>query len=99
MATREISTALTPLVQNKAVAELTRTGLSILLVYSVHYGTTKTYSMICVPSGLLGYFFGLVTLGSPWCKLMLEIMKVTENQYSTVILIILSRLFMQALGV
>lgn len=99
MATREISTALAPLVQNKALAELTRTGLSILLVYSVHYGTTKTYSMICVPSGVLGYLFGLVTLGSPWCKLMLEIMKITENQYSTVILIILSRLFMQALGV
>lgn len=99
MATREITTALTPLIQNKVLAELTRTGLSILLVYSTHYGATKSYSMICVPSGVLGYFFGLVTLGSPWCKLLLEIMKVTENQYSTVILIVLSRLLMQVLGV
>ena len=99
MATREITTALAPLVQNKAVAELTRTGLSILLVYSTHYASAKTYNMICVPSGVLGYIFGLVTLGSPWCKLLLEIMKVTENQYSTVILIVLSRLLMQALGV
>ncbi len=97
--TRTYTTALAPLIKNTGLAELTRTGLSILLVYSTHYGTTKAYSMICVPDGLLGFIFGFVTLGSPWCKLMLEIMKVTENQYSTIILIILSRLLMQAVGI
>ncbi len=97
--TRDYTTALTPLIQNKTLAELTRTGLSILLVYSTHYGATKAYSLICVPDGVLGFLFGFVTLGSPWCKLLLEIMKVTDSQYSTIILIVLSRLIMQAVGI
>ncbi len=55
--------------------------------------------MVCVPDGLSGYLFGFITTASPWCKFMLELMKVTENQYSTIILIVLSSLIMQVLRV
>jgi hypothetical protein len=85
--------------ENKLINELIKTGGSILAVYSVHYATAKSYNLVCVPGGVTGFLFGFVTTASPWCKFMLEIMKVTENQYSTIILIVLSRLFMQALGV
>lgn len=84
---------------NKVVSELIKTGGSILAVYSIHYGTAKSYNLVCVPSGVAGFLFGFVTTASPWCKFMLELMKVTENQYSTIILIVLSRVIMQALGV
>jgi hypothetical protein len=82
-----------------AASELTKTGLSILIVYSAHYGATKTYNLICVPNGLVGFLFGFVTTASPWCKFLLELMKLTENQYSTIILLIFSRLILQGLGI
>jgi hypothetical protein len=85
--------------QNEALHELAKTGLSVLLVYSTHYGTTKLYNTVCVPDGFVGYLFGFVTTASPWCKFMLELMKVTENQYSTIILIVLSRLVLKLLGI
>ena len=84
---------------NTLLSDFTKTGLSILMVYSAHYGTTKFYNVVCVPDGFTGYLFGFITTASPWCKLSLELMKLTENQYSTIILIVLSTLFMKALGV
>jgi hypothetical protein len=69
------------------------------MVYSTHYGSAKLYNLVCVPNGVLGYLFGFVTTASPWCRLILEVMKLTENQYSTIILIVLSRLIMKLLGV
>lgn len=95
--------ATAPLVQyltkNFAVSELTKTGLTIFVVYSAHYTTAKLYNIVCVPNGVAGFLFGFVTTASPWCKFMLELMKLTENQYSTIILIVLSRLVLQALGI
>jgi hypothetical protein len=82
-----------------AISELTKTGLSILIVYSAHYAATKTYTLVCVPNGILGFFFGFVTTASPWCKFILELMKLTENQYSTIILLLFSRLILQGLGI
>ena len=84
---------------NTLLSDFTKTGLSILMVYSSHYGATKFYNTICVPDGLSGFFFGFITTASPWCRLSLELMKLTENQYSTIILIVLSALFMKALRV
>ena len=96
MASSPEATAIVP--HKSVVSELKKTGLSILMVYSTHYGATKLYNVVCVPNGFLGYLFGFVTTASPWCRLLLEIMKLTENQYSTIILIVLSRLVMQVLG-
>jgi len=86
-------------IRKPILSELAKTGASIVLVYSTHYASSKVYNLVCVPGGFLGYLFGFVTTASPWCRLILEIMKLTENQYSTIILIVLSRLLMQALGV
>lgn len=99
MATPEPPPTNTLITKEDALSELRRTGLSALLVYSTHYGCTKLYNVICVPDGLVGYFFGLITTSSPWCRLTLEVMKLTENQYSTIILIVFSRLIMKALGI
>ena len=89
----------TYLTKNYAVSELTKTGLSILFVYSAHYSATKVYNIVCVPDGVSGFFFGFVTTASPWCRFLLELMKLTENQYSTIILIVFSRLILQGLGI
>jgi hypothetical protein len=80
-------------------SELTKVGISILVVYSTHYAATKSYSLVCVPNGWQGYLWGFITTSSPWCRLILEVMKVTENQYSTIILLVLSRLLLQGLGI
>jgi len=79
--------------------KLIKVGGSILFIYSLHYGTAKGYNLVCVPDGLSGYLFGFITTASPWCKFMLEFMKVTENQYSTIILIVLSGIIMQLIRV
>ncbi len=99
MTDTESSSIFTLLKKNEALHELAKTGLSVLLVYSTHYGTAKLYNTICVPDGFMGYLFGFVTTASPWCKFMLELMKVTENQYSTIILVVLSRGIMKLLGI
>ena len=79
--------------------ELFKTLLAILLVYSTHYGTSKIYDNVCVPDGLTGYLQGLITTSSPWCRMALDIMKTTENHYSSVILVGLSRIFLAGIGV
>jgi hypothetical protein len=87
------------LTKNFTASELTKTGISILIVYSAHYGATKLYNIVCVPDGFSGFLFGFVTTASPWCKFMLELMKLTENQYSTIVLVLFSRLILQGLGI
>jgi hypothetical protein len=81
------------------VKELFKMILSVILVYSTHYGTAKIYDNICVPDGISGYLQGFITTSSPWCKMALEIMKSTENHYSTVILVGLSRLLLAGVGI
>lgn len=97
MSTPPLSTALVPVAP--VLPELAKTGLSIVMVYTTHYSSTKLYNLVCVPNGIAGYFFGFLTTASPWCKLLLELMKLTENQYSTVILIVFSRILLKAMGV
>jgi hypothetical protein len=85
--------------ENTLASDLFKAGLSITLVYSTHYGAAKLYNAVCVPDGLYGYASGFITTASPWCRLLLEVMKLTENQYSSIILIVLSGVIMKALGV
>jgi hypothetical protein len=99
MADPQETTLLTKITSSTLSNKLMKVGGSILLIYSLHYGTAKGYNLVCVPDGFSGYLFGFVTTASPWCKFMLELMKVTENQYSTIILIVLSGIIMQVLGV
>jgi hypothetical protein len=99
MADPQETTLLTKITSSSLSNKLLKVGASIVMIYSLHYGTAKGYNLVCVPDGLSGYLFGFVTTASPWCKFMLEFMKITENQYSTIILVVLSGLIMQALGV
>ena len=79
--------------------ELAKTLLSVVLVYSTHYGTAKIYDNVCVPDGVTGYLQGFITTASPWCKMALDVMKTTENHYSSVILVGLSRLLLSGVGI
>jgi hypothetical protein len=79
--------------------ELGKALLSAILVYTTHYGTAKIYDSVCVPDGVSGYIQGLITTSSPWCKMTLDIMKTTENHYSAVILVGLSRLLLAGIGI
>ena len=99
LAATAIATTVTNIVTSSVVKEMGRTGLSVILVYSSHYGSTKIYDTICVPDGLVGYLQGFITTASPWCRLTLDFMKATENQYGNAILIGLSRLTLGALGI
>ena len=67
--------------------------ISALIAYSAHYGAAKAYSFLCVPSGLLGFFQGMVTSGSPVCQTGLQVMTATQVSYSTTIMMGISRLF------
>ena len=79
--------------------ELMKMLLSVVLVYSANYATSKVYDNLCVPDGLTGYLQGFITTASPWCKMSLDIMKATENHYSSVILVGLSRILLSGVGI
>lgn len=79
--------------------EVAKAGVSVLLVYSTHYGSTKLYDAVCVPDGISGFIQGLITTASPWCKLTLEVMRATENQYTTAVMLGISKIVMGAIGI
>lgn len=62
-----------------------KNGISAIIAYSIHYGTTKFYTAACVPDGLMGYLSGLITTGSPICQMSLQIISNTQVSYSTLI--------------
>lgn len=80
--------------------QLVRTFLSAFLAYSAHFGVTKLYSSICIPSGVYGFFVGGVTTGSSVCSTMLQFMTNTQTAFSTIILTSLSRMIIDsAIGI
>ena len=77
--------------------ELKKTGLSLVLVYGVHYVSTQFYGNICVPSGFQGVLSGFFTTASPWCHIILNTMQLTETSYGTMILTGVTRLVVGSL--
>lgn len=77
--------------------EIVKTGLSLGLVYVTHYGSTKLYDAFCVPDGIAGFLQGMITAASPWCRLTLNIMSMTEESYSSLVLMGVSRVVIGAL--
>ena len=69
---------------------------SAMLAYTTHYGVVKLYNRICVPDGIFGYLQGLVTTGSPVCQAGVQIVSSTQVSYSSVILLTLTRLVLDA---
>lgn len=62
------------------------------LTYSAHYGIAKMYNMVCVPDGLMGYVYGIVSMGSPICQVGLQAMTSTQVSYSSMIMTGITRL-------
>jgi hypothetical protein len=83
----------------KGLQEASKLALSTFIVYSVHFGAVKAYDKFCVPDGVYGYFQGLVTAGSPVCKFALDTITSTQNHYSGVILVGISRLLLGLIGI
>jgi hypothetical protein len=67
---------------------------SALISYTAHYATVKAYSEFCVPTGFQGFLQGLVSAGSPVCQVGLQTISATQVSYSTVIMMGLSRIFL-----
>ena len=76
----------------EAMDELKKTGLSLALVYGVHYVATQIYGNVCVPSGFQGILSGIFTTASPWCHLILNTMQMTETSYGTMVVTGVTRL-------
>jgi hypothetical protein len=71
--------------------------VSALISYTAHYATTKAYSEFCVPTGFQGFLQGLVSAGSPVCQVGVQAISATQVSYSTVIMMGLSRVFLDAI--
>ena len=81
------------------VKETAKLALSTFIVYSTHFGAVKAYDTVCVPDGIYGYLQGLIAAGSPSCKFILDTVTVTQNHYSGVIIVGISRLLLSAIGI
>ena len=71
--------------------------VSALISYTAHYATTKAYSAACVPDGIQGFLQGLVSTGSPVCQIGVQAISATQVSYSTVIMMGLSRIFLDTI--
>jgi hypothetical protein len=76
------------------VEAISKALLSAAIAYSAHYSVAKVYNEFCVPDGLWGYFQGMITTGSPVCKVGMDIMSNTQVSYSTVIVMGVSRIIL-----
>lgn len=64
---------------------------TILLTYSAHYCITKIYNYVCVPDGIQGFLYGLISTGSPICQMGIQAISSTQTSYSSMILMGVSR--------
>lgn len=65
---------------------------SILVSYSVHYAASHLYTATCVPNGILGFFQGLLAVGSPVCKAAQTVADATSTSYASLMAAGVSRL-------
>jgi hypothetical protein len=77
---------------------LAKTALAAAVAYSSHYGITKFYSSVCLPTGVVGFFKGAVTTGSPMCSTAFGMMQQSQVTYSTILLTSLSHLFVDVMS-
>ena len=76
---------------------IAKSALSLLIVYSTHYASIKVYNHVCMADGVWGYFQGIFTTGSPICQGMTQVMAHTQTSYSSIILMGLTRSFIDIL--
>ena len=75
-----------------------KNSATLLLAYTTHYVVAKAYNYVCVPDGVIGFLTGLVSAGSPVCQAGVQIMTNTQISYSSMILMGVSRLFVDAVS-
>jgi len=80
----------------KCMEAILKNTAALLLAYTTHYAVTKAYNYVCVPDGMIGFISGLITVGSPVCQAGIQIMSNTQVSYSSMILVGVSRLFVDA---
>lgn len=60
-------------------------GVTLGLNYGVHYMAASAYNYLCVPHSATDILQSLVTTASPLCSMMLEVMRITQGNYATVL--------------
>lgn len=65
---------------------------SVLVSYTVHYAASHLYTATCVPHGLVGFFRGLLAVGSPVCKAAQTVADATSTSYASLLAAGVSRL-------
>lgn len=74
--------------------EIVKAATSILVTYGTHYGISKFYNEFCIPDGIYGFVQGLLNTGSPVCSIALKYMTISQDSYTTMITMGVSRLFL-----
>jgi hypothetical protein len=65
---------------------VSKTLLTAVLTYAAHYGITKAYSSFCIPNGIEGFLYGMISTGSPVCTVVFNAMSHTQASYGTILL-------------
>ncbi len=76
-----------------------KTIIPVLVAFLLHYLTLRAYNEYCLPAGFGGFFQGFLLSGSPFCKTVLDLSLTFQNNYSHLIVALLTRLIMDMSGV
>jgi hypothetical protein len=75
-----------------------KTAATVLaLNYGAHVGSAYVYSKVCVPQDMMDMARSFVTTASPVCSFLLNVMQVTQNNFTLVVTTTLASLAASAL--
>ena len=60
-------------------------ALSLGLNYGVHYASARLYDLYCIPHSWEGILQSMISVASPACSMMLNVMTATQTNYATII--------------
>ena len=75
-----------------------KTIVPVLVAFLLHYLTLRAYNEYCLPAGFGGFFQGFLLSGSPFCKTVLDLSLTFQNNYSLLIVALLTRFLMDLGG-
>lgn len=66
--------------------EFAKTTASLLgLNYFVHYGSAAVYDMVCKPKTLWDIPYSIVSISSPVCSFVVNVMQLTQNNFAVIV--------------
>lgn len=77
---------------------LFKTLFPMVVAFVLHYVTLRAYNAYCLPAGFGGFFQGFLLSGSPFCKTLLDLSVTFQNNYSLMIVALLTRCLMDLGG-